>query len=97
MKIEKAAVAGTLESSDIQITLSQSNNGIQINLQSDVQKEFGDQIKSVIISTLKNMKIKNVDVKAVDKGALDCVIKARTITAAQRATGTTGEPVWGVL
>ena len=32
--------------------------------------------------------------KAVDKGALDCVIKARTMAAAQRALDTTDQPDW---
>ena len=41
--------------------------------------------------------IDNAQVKAVDKGALDCVIKARTLAAAQRALGTADEPNWEVL
>ncbi|RWR39026.1 citrate lyase ACP, partial [Pediococcus acidilactici] len=41
--------------------------------------------------------IENAKVKAVDQGALDCVIKARTFAAAQRATGTAEEPVWEVF
>ena len=95
MEIKETAVAGTLESSDIQIMLSKGTDGIA--LESDVAKQFGTQIKKVITETLTAMGIQNAKVKAVDKGALDCVIKARTIAAAQRAAKTTDEPAWEVL
>lgn len=51
----------------------------------------------MITDTLKAYGIENVHVKAVDKGALDCIIKARTMTAIQRALGTSNEPNWEVL
>lgn len=97
MEIKKTAIAGTLESSDIQLTISAATNGISIDLQSDVKKIFGDQIEGVIKQTLSDMGIAAAKVKAVDKGALDCVIKARTIAAVQRATETTEQPAWEVL
>ncbi|OIL32342.1 citrate lyase acyl carrier protein, partial [Oenococcus oeni] len=81
MEIKKTALAGTTESSDIQITLSKGNDGIDVDLTSDVKKQFGDQIVKVITDTLNKFQITNAKVRAVDKGALDCVIKARTITA----------------
>ena len=82
MEIKETAVAGTLESSDIQIMISKAATGIQIDLQSDVEKQFGDQIRHVITTTLNALGIQAAKVKAVDKGALDCVIKARTIASA---------------
>ncbi|KRM77738.1 citrate lyase acyl carrier protein [Secundilactobacillus collinoides] len=97
MEIKETAVAGTLESSDIQIMVSEGTNGIAIDLQSDVEKQFGDQIRSVITETLNKLGVTDAKVKAVDKGALDCVVKARTIAAAQRATDTTDQPAWEVL
>lgn len=97
MEIKETAVAGTLESSDIQIMVSEGTNGIAIDLQSDVEKQFGNQIRSVITETLNKLGVTDAKVKAVDKGALDCVVKARTIAAAQRATDTTDQPAWEVL
>lgn len=97
MEIKQTAVAGTLESSDIQIMLSQGSDGIKIDLESDVEEQFGSEIRKVIESVLKAFDIDNVTVKAIDKGALDCVIKARTITVAQRALEMTEEPAWEVL
>ena len=95
MEIKQTALAGTLESSDIQITLSQGIDGIQMD--SSVEALYGPQIKKVITDTLAAYDIDNAKVKAVDKGALDCVIKARTMAAAQRALGTVDEPNWEVL
>ncbi|GKT04119.1 citrate lyase acyl carrier protein [Furfurilactobacillus sp. WILCCON 0119] len=97
MEIKQTALAGTLESSDIQLMLSKGTDGIQIDLESDVEKQFGDQIRKVITETLEQFDLDNVKVKAVDKGALDCVIKARTIAVAQRALQTQDQPAWEVF
>ncbi|MBR6932798.1 MAG: citrate lyase acyl carrier protein, partial [Bacteroidales bacterium] len=79
----KNAVAGTLESGDIMIQIS-SGEGLEIDLQSSVAAQFGSQIKAVITETLKGLGIENAAVKAVDKGALDCTIRARVTAAAVR-------------
>lgn len=86
MKLVKSAVAGTVESSDIMITLSPSEReGIHIELESSVVKQFGERIRAVITQTLTQAGVVAADVVAVDKGALDCTIQARTITALYRA------------
>ena len=87
MEIKNTAMAGTLESRDISITIEANDNGIEINLKSSVEKQFGKQIRRVIEETLKELGVKNALVTANDKGALDCVIKARVQTAVIRATG----------
>lgn len=86
MEITKTAVAGTVESSDIMITVSPNEeNKVLINLTSSVEKQFGARIKEVIEKTLNNLDIDSATVEAVDKGALDCTIQARTIIAVNRA------------
>lgn len=86
MEITKSAVAGTVESSDIMITLDpHDEQTIEIELDSSVEKQFGDQIRKLIKETLEKLGITSAKVVAVDKGALDCTIQARTITAAHRA------------
>lgn len=88
MELIKVGTAGTLESSDINIVIEPTDNpGIEIVLQSGVIKQFGRQIKNVIEDTLKNEGIENARIRAIDKGALDFVIKARTLTALYRAAG----------
>lgn len=94
MKIKKMANAGTLESSDISILIAPGDNGeIEIELESDVYKQFGNQIKNVIKSTLNKYNITSAKIKAIDKGAVDYVIKARMETAIFRACES-DEYVW---
>ncbi|MBS9337556.1 citrate lyase acyl carrier protein [Fructobacillus parabroussonetiae] len=97
MEIKQTALAGTLESSDIQIMLSQGEKGIHFDLTSDVKKQFGEDIMATIQSVLQAYDIENVLVKVVDKGALTPVIKARAIAVAQRALDLKDEPNWEVL
>lgn len=85
MEIQKIGTAGTVESSDIMVTIEPSENGIEIELESSVEKQFGDQIRQVINDTLSKLDITDAKVTAVDQGALDCTIQARTIVAVHRA------------
>lgn len=85
MQLKKTGVAGTMESSDIQIVLEpRTEGGIDISLTSNVMNQFGRQIRKVINDTLTELGVENVYVNAVDKGALDCTIKARVAAAAYR-------------
>jgi citrate lyase subunit gamma (acyl carrier protein) len=87
IKIVDAGYAGTLESSDITIQIEENeSNGIELELRSTVENQFGKQIKKVIIETLLELGVENAFVLANDKGALDCTIRARVITAVSRAT-----------
>ena len=86
MEIKKVGMAGTLESSDISITIEPSDEaGIEIILQSSLEKQFGKQIRKTIEETLKSHGVERALVRAIDKGAIDYVIKARTQTALYRA------------
>jgi len=87
MNIIKSSVAGTMESSDIMVTIEPGSKGIEIELKSMVEKQFGQQIRSVITNTLAELQVKSAKVIAVDKGALDCTIQARVKTAVFRASG----------
>ncbi len=88
----KQATAGTMESGDIMIQIAPTDReGLDIQLQSSVAFQFGDQIKKVIGETLAGLGITQAEVHATDKGALDCTIRARTTAAAVRATG---KDVW---
>ena len=84
MTIKNSSKCGTLESNDIYILLTPSNNGIEIELESSVEKQFGDQISAVIEKSLKELGITSVKVNAQDKGALDYTIKARIEGAVKR-------------
>jgi citrate lyase subunit gamma (acyl carrier protein) len=75
--------AGSLESSDCLITISDSDK-LEIIIESVVFEQFGDQIKKVILDTLKENNIDKMHVVCLDKGALDYTIKSRLETAIQR-------------
>lgn len=86
MKITKVAKAGTLESNDILVmVMPNENSGIELQLESIVMKQFGDQIEKVINEKVKEMGIEDIVIKAQDKGALDYTIGARVETAIKRA------------
>lgn len=84
MTINKASRCGTLESNDIFLILTPSKDGIEIDLESTVEKQFGAHIKEVIKNKLLSLGIDSVHVQAQDKGALDFTIKARIETAVNR-------------
>ena len=44
MEIKKAAMAGTLESSDAQVTVEPGQGGIELSIESSVIHQFGRQI-----------------------------------------------------
>ena len=97
MEIKQTAVAGTLESIDIQIMISKNSGPTEIELDSAVEKQFGAQIRTLMLNILEQYQLTDVKIKAVDKGALDCTIKARLVAAIQRATDTQNDPNWEVL
>ena len=54
----------------------------------EVMKQFGEQIRQVVEETLRTMGVQQGLVIVEDKGALDCVIRARLQSAVLRATDT---------
>jgi citrate lyase subunit gamma (acyl carrier protein) len=98
MEIKKVSMAGTLESSDIQVRIEPNETeGIEIELKSSVEKQFGKQIRKVIKETLEKLEVKSAKVMATDKGALDCTIKARVQCAAFRAADIKQNFNWEVI
>jgi len=96
MEILKAALAGTLESSDAQVTVEPGGNGIELELESSVMNQYGRQIKATVLETLERLDVKNARVKVVDKGALDCTLKARVECAVFRSMGKSAAGIpWG--
>ena len=85
MEIKKCACSGTLESSDAYIEIEPSNSGISVELESVVEKQFGPQIKDAVLSVLNAFEVENANIKVVDRGALECVIRARVECAILRA------------
>ncbi|MEN6314886.1 MAG: citrate lyase acyl carrier protein [Veillonellales bacterium] len=95
MILKKSAIAGTLESSDAQIAIEPGSNGIELTLSSNVMGQYGKQIKTVVLETLKRLDVENAKISVVDKGALDCTIKARVECAVFRAAEIVENLPWG--
>lgn len=83
MEITKEAVAGTLESSDLLVKVAPGDK-LDIVIQSSVMKQFGKQIRRMVSETLDELAVSKGSIVIEDKGALDCVIKARVQAAALR-------------
>ena len=65
MELKHTAMAGTMESSDIMVTIEpQTGGGIQLELTSSVMQQFGRQIESVIRETLRGLGVENAAVSA---------------------------------
>lgn len=86
MLLKKMAVAGTLESGDVQIAvIPNAGSGITIELESSVKAQFGDAIVGTVRQVLEAFDVSDVTVRLQDMGALDCVIQARLRCALCRA------------
>ena len=78
------ATAGTMESSDVYVEIEPAANGLSIELESVVKAQFGPLILSTVKEVLEECGVKNAKVRIADRGALDCVIRARVETAVMR-------------
>lgn len=87
MEILKSASAGTIESSDAYVEISPGKGTLEIELESVVKTQFGEEITSAIRDVLKENGVENAQVRVVDRGALECVIRARIETAILRGKG----------
>lgn len=78
MKINQPAVAGTLESGDVMIRIAPlDTQDIDLQINSSVEKQFGDAIRTTILDVLARYNVRGVQLNVDDKGALDCILRAR--------------------
>lgn len=95
MEIKRPAMAGTLESSDCQVTVEPGDGQVEFELESAVMHQFGKQIRKVVMETLEHLDVKDVRITVVDKGALDCTIRARVEGAVYRSVEQKDNLPWG--
>ncbi len=95
MIIGKSAVAGTLESSDAQVTVEPSENGLELEISSSVMNQYGRQIRATVLKTLERLEVSSGHITVVDKGALDCTLKARVECAVYRSNDVKDALPWG--
>lgn len=83
----KKASCGTMESSDVYMELEPIAGETEIVLESVVERQFGDSIRALLSQTLKEEGIENVKLNVVDRGALECTLRARLETLLSRSRG----------
>ena len=87
MKALRSSVAGSLESSDVLVSVSPRDDGnIEIAVESIVFRQFGPRIRSVAEEVAVSSGIEGATVTVNDRGALECTLRARLETALERAT-----------
>ena len=98
MEIQKPAIAGTLESSDAQISVEPFAHGLELSIESSVMNQYGRQIKATVLQTLERLGVKNGKIIVIDKGALECTLDARVECAVFRSSGVSDKNIpWGGL
>lgn len=75
-----------MESSDAYVEIEPADV-LDIQLESVVKQQFGDEILRVVGEVLKENAVEKANVRIVDRGALECVIRARVETAIVRGKG----------
>lgn len=83
MTIVRSAVAGSLESSDVLVSIAPSQQ-LEVYVESVVMKQFGDAIETSVLQVLREFSVTGAQVHIQDRGALDCTIRARVETAVLR-------------
>ena len=86
MQITKNASAGTMESSDVYVEIEPAAS-LQVQLESVVLEQFGDEIRKVVHEVLQEQGVDGANVRVIDRGALECVLRARVETAVLRGKG----------
>ena len=86
MEIVKIASAGTMESSDAYVEIEPAAS-LNIQLESVVLEQFGDEIRNVVGQVLQEQGVEKANVRIIDRGALECVLRARVETAVLRGKG----------
>jgi citrate lyase subunit gamma (acyl carrier protein) len=86
-EVRKVGQAGTLESNDAMITVApgKKGSGVFIDLTSIVKEQYGNAICEMLQNVVWEQKCCDIYITVVDRGALDCTIRARFLTALSRA------------
>ena len=84
MKTVQRATAGTLESSDVLVEVEPCS-GIVIEIESAVLPQFGDAIEGSVRDVLRALGVTDARLHLMDRGALDCTLRARVEAAVRRA------------
>ena len=87
MNVTRAALAGSLESSDVLVSLGpRDGDSLEFQIESIVIKQFGERIRRIAEEVCTAAGLTGAIVRIQDRGALECTMRARLETAIARAT-----------
>jgi len=86
MRIHGKGQAGTMQSSDLMVTVEPAD-GLIIEIESTVKKQYEHLIRAKLEQVLAKHGIDSGCISVNDRGALDYAIEARLEAALQRAGG----------
>ncbi len=86
MEILKKGQAGTMQSSDLMVTVEPAAE-LSVDIESTVKKQFEHLIRARIEQVLAKNAVASGKISVNDRGALDYAIEARLEAALQRAGG----------
>ena len=86
MKAVKDSAAGSLESSDVLVSvIPAGGSAVSLSVDSIVMKQYGRRIRSVAEEMIGTSGLSGASVMIQDRGALECTLRARLETAIERA------------
>lgn len=87
MKSVRDSIAGSLESSDVLVTISPASTpAVNLEVESIVIKQYGARIRAVAEELIAATGLRGAKLRIQDRGALECTLRARLETAIARAT-----------
>lgn len=84
-RVYMKAVCGVEKASDALVTVDLDVKGIEIEIRSKIKAMFGKLMKKAVLEAVEELEVENAHIIVEDFGALDFIIKGRTITALKRA------------
>lgn len=72
-----------MESSDVLVELEPADE-LRIEIESVVYQQFGQAIEQTVRDVLRQQGVEAAHVRLTDRGALECVLRARVETAVRR-------------
>jgi len=86
MKAVKDSAAGSLESSDVLVSvIPAGGSAVSLSVDSIVFKQYGARIRSVAEEMIDTSGLSGASVMIQDRGALECTLRARLETAIERS------------
>ena len=86
MTLVKTATAGFDEKNDALVTVEPIASGIEVELTSKIERQYGAHNRELIVNTVKEAGFDGVKVVVKDNAAWDYTIKARVLGALERGS-----------